>query len=149
MRFRSEHYLAAAQERRDEAWRLLEDGRYGGALYLTGVSVECLFWAYRTRSGFPFEARHDLLGLCKESGMLEFITTRNRQKVGEALAELWLRWRNNFRYAGNQRLKAEFRDRQLDRGIIGDPLKYNAQVAWDSASYVIAMGVAAWTSKTN
>lgn len=149
MRFRPEHYIEAAQERRDEAWHLLNADKYAGAMYLTGAAVECLFWAYRTDAGHPFKAHHDLMDLYKESGLLDFITTRNREPMAVALVEVWSRWKNNFRYASDQRLRAEIKARRLDRGIKGDALKQNARQAWDSASYIIAMGVEAWRLKKN
>lgn len=147
MRFRPAHYLEAAQERRDEAWQLYVGCRYGGSLYLTGVAVECLLWAYRTRRGEPFEARHDLMSLYRQSGLLDFINERNRERMAVALGDVWARWKNNLRYASEPRLRAQLKARELDRGIKGDALKFNARAAWDSASYVIAMGVSAWDSQ--
>ncbi len=149
MKLLAVHYLEAAQERRDEAWHLYENGRYVGALYLTGVAVECLLRAYRVRRGLPFQARHNLIGLYQESGLMEFINERNRERLAADLGEVWSRWKNDYRYASEKRLRAEINRRERDRRTKGDLLKWNARIAWDSGSYVIATGVAAWTYKRN
>ncbi len=147
MRFRPEHYLEASQERIDDARRLHNMKRYAAAIYLAGVSVECLLIAYKTRKNAEFESRHDLVSLLRECGIADFIHRRDRIKLSAMLGEVWSRWKNNYRFASYERLLSEFKRLNLDRGIKGDILKPNSDIIISNALEIIRMGIRQWTSK--
>ena len=149
MRFRPEHYLEAAQEQIGSARVLRNRRRYPAAIYFAGVSVECLLLAYRTREKPEFDSRHDLGSLLKESGIVEFIRPKDRRRLPVFLADVWTRWKNNYRFASSDRLTAEFKRLKLDRGIKGDVLKANSDIVIRSAIEMINMGVRRWNSERN
>jgi len=149
MRFRPEHYLESAQEQIGSARILHNRRRYPAAIYLAGVSVECLLLAYRTRENPEFDSRHDLGNLLKESGIAEFIRPKDRRSLPVFLADVWTRWKNNYRFVSSGRLTAEFRRLKLDGGIKGDILKRNSHIVISSAVEIINMGVRRWNSERN
>jgi hypothetical protein len=140
MKFRPEHYLDASIEQINSATRLHKQRRYPAAIYLTGVAVECLLLAYRTRENPEFESRHDLISLLRESGMAGFVRMRDRKKLFIMMGDVWSRWKNNYRFASHSRLTSEFRRLKLDRGIRGEVLKTNSDILIRSAIEIINMG---------
>lgn len=149
MKFTPDHYLDASREQIDAARRLHNSRHYPAAVYLAGVSVECLLLAYRTRENRAFESRHDLRDLFKESGMAEFIRRKDRKYATAILGEIWSRWKNNYRFASHTRLISEFKRLQLDRGIKGDAVKWNASVIIEKSFEIINLGARRWNSKKN
>ena len=149
MRFRPEHYLQAAQEQVVSARRLHKQRRYPAAIYLAGVAVECLLLAYQTRANPVFESRHDLRNLLRESGMSGFIRPKDRRKLSVQIGDVWVRWKNNYRFASHARLTSEFRRLNLDRDIRGEILKPNSDIIINNAGDIINMGVRRRTSKRN
>lgn len=60
---------------------------------------------------------------------------------------MWTRWKNNYRYVPEAKLRAEVKRLQLDRGIKGDVLKENARVALENARTVVNKGTFQWKNK--
>ena len=149
MRFRPEHYLEATYERIDAARKLHNERHYPEAVYFAGVAVECLLLAYRTRENPEFESRHDLRRLLKESGMADFIRHKDLIRLPALLGEVWSRWKNNYRFASCGRLTSEFRKLKLGRGIRGEILKPNSEMAIRNAIEIINLGVKRWNSEKN
>ena len=147
MKFGPHDYLQASLERLAEAQQLYGDSRYVGCLYLAGVAVEALLLAYHLRRNRAFEARHDLAGLAKDSGLLEFVPIARRAEIAAHLGDVWERWKNNYRYAGDARLRSEFRRIGLARGIKGDYVKKSAQVSLEAALAIVAVGVERFRGK--
>jgi len=144
MKINPKQYIEVAQEHIDTARILHNNERYSTAIYLAGVSIECLLLAYRTKIKSHFDSRHNLNNLMKESGIVNFIQERNRKKIGILLGEVWSRWKNNYRFASNSRLKSELKKLGLDRGIKGDILKTNSMHIIDNAYELINIGVRRW-----
>ena len=144
MKFQPEHYVEAARERVEDARRLHRTERYPAAIYLSGVAVESLLYAYRLKEDANFKARHDLPSLLKESGIARFIESNDRRKLGGLLSDLWARWKNNVRYASDSRLRTHFKKLKLDREVKGDFLKENSRVALDSALGIVGIGARRW-----
>jgi HEPN domain-containing protein len=136
-------YINAARERIATARELYSLGRYVDCVYSSGVSVECVLRAYAP-AGEPFDGRHDLKDLLKGTALERFIGSRFRQKLSAALGEVWEWWKNNYRYASEDRLRAEFKKRKLDRKIKGDFLKKNARIALENALTVVNQGAFKW-----
>ncbi len=147
MKFQAEHYLAAAQERVEDARRLHGAERYPAAIYSSGVAVESLLHAYRRREDANFKARHDLPSLLKESGIARFIKEADRKKMAGLLGEVWARWKNDVRYASDSRLRAHFKKLKLDRPSKGDFLRDNSRIALNSALEIVGIGARRWHSK--
>lgn len=149
MDFKAEKLLEASQERIETARRLYEAGRYVPAIYLAGVSVECLLRAYRIRKNPQFDSKHDLSSLLKESGIADFIRPKDQQKFSASLGEIWSRWKNDYRYASHGRLTSEFKRLKLYRGIKGDILKANTATVVNDTLLIINIGVLRWSSCKN
>ena len=144
MKINPKKYLEVTQEHIDTARILHNNERYSTAIYLAGVAIESLLLAYKTKNNSHFDSKHDLIKLMKESGIANFVQERNRKKVGILLGEVWSRWKNNYRFASNSRLKSEFKKIGLDRGIKGDILKLNSMTIIDNAYELINIGVRRW-----
>lgn len=63
------------------------------------------------------------------------------------LGEVWSRWKNNYRYVGDERLRVEIKRLQLDRGLKGDSLKENARIVVEIAFEIVNKGTFQWTKR--
>ncbi len=83
MDFTPEHYYRAALERMSQAQNLYRQGagNYALAMYAAGLAVECMLRAFILRRGpAEFQARHDVLLLARESGMLNVDRERLKEQ---------------------------------------------------------------------
>jgi hypothetical protein len=117
---------------------------YSSAIYLAGVAVECILRAYRLRVDPEFDSRHDLRRLLSASGLQAYVPEKRRADVGAALGDVWARWRNDYRYASDDRVLRDLRARGLTLGIRGDPLKENSRLVFEKAHELVGLGVARW-----
>ncbi len=76
--------------------------------------------------------------------MEKLIGPKSRAKLNAVLGEVWERWRNNYRYVPEDRLRKEFQQRKLDRGIKGVFLKENARVTLENAITIVNQGAIKW-----
>lgn len=146
MNLLADDYRWAAVERVQAAARLHATESYSTAIYLAGVAVECILRAYRVRDDPQFDSRHDLQDLLTASGLQNYVPEKRREAVAAALGEVWARWRNDYRYASDDRVLRDLRDRKLTVGIKGDQLKENSRRVLESAYTLVGMGVARWKS---
>ena len=100
--------------------------------------------AYRCRINPEFDSRHDLADLLKSSGFEGFVPKKRRTEVAALLGEVWSRWKNNYRFASNDRLTTAFRDLGLFQGLSGNPLKANALTILESGFELVGIGEARW-----
>jgi len=121
--------------------------RFVDAIYLAGVAVECVLRAFASEETDEFDARHDLSRLVKAATIERFVGEKQRQTISAALGEVWARWKNNYRYVADARLRSEIKRLQLDRGIKGDALKENARVAIENAFTIVNKGTFQWKKK--
>ncbi len=147
MKFTAQQYLDCSRLRVESARRLHKDSRFSSAIYLAGVGIECLLRAYIVRQNPEFDERHDLHDLLKSSDLKSFVHTDDRQQVAAWLSDIWTRWKNNYRYASDERLRAEFKRLELDRGIDGDFLKENSRLVDETALQLQVKGELRWHSK--
>ncbi|KPA17923.1 hypothetical protein MHK_001852 [Candidatus Magnetomorum sp. HK-1] len=141
MRIDPIHYLEASSCSIDSSRKLHFQARYSDAIYLAGVSVECLLRAFITHK---FDKRHDLHELFKASSLEKLIPDRRRREVGCWLGTIWARWKNNYRYVSDERLKSEFKRLKHDRGISGDYLKENSRMVINCAYNLRILGENQW-----
>lgn len=144
MNISSENYFKASQDRIKEARKLHNSGNYVGSIYLSGVSVECMLRAYAAKNMAGFDSRHDLTMLLRAGGISEIISVSQRRNISAALGNIWSRWKNNYRYASEEPVRAELKKLKLDRGIKRDWLKFNSITVLDSALTVLNIGVKKW-----
>ncbi|HJT79026.1 MAG TPA: HEPN domain-containing protein [Gemmataceae bacterium] len=160
MDFTADHYYRAALERIHQAHHLYRRGRgnYALAMYTAGLAVECMLRAFMLRSGkAEFESRHDILLLAKESGMLNVDRDRlkrsglTEEQIDGHVKALWasvndvfILWRNNYRFASEVRLLAHLRKMKLYQGVKAAPLKANALRLPSAAQRFIDKGVLQW-----
>jgi HEPN domain-containing protein len=147
MKLSGDDYIGGAGERLEAASQMYKSSRFVDALYLAGVAVECVLRAYAQDESDEFEGRHDLSRLMKAATVERFAGEKQRQAISAALGEVWTRWKNNYRYAPDSKLRAELKRLQLDRGIKGDALKENARVALQNASTIVNKGSFIWKNK--
>lgn len=141
MRIEADDYLEAAWERWNDALRLHENGRYSFSLYTAGLAVESMLRAYLVRRKPEFDERHDLLLLLDGSNLEQFLTTRERAAIFAAITDVFNRWKNDFRFASEKRLRRHLKKLKLDRSIRGDYLKENSRISLEAAEKVIQKGV--------
>src|SRR5258708_1067229 len=113
-------------------------------IYLAGVAVECILRAYRMKRPPEFSSRHDLTELLKASGLVDFVPEKRKREVSVALGDVWARWKNEYRYASDQRLLSDLKRRGLTEGIKGDQLKESARIVVARALELINVGEATW-----
>jgi hypothetical protein len=143
----ADEYRWAALDRIQAAQVLHATGKYGSAIYLAGVAVECMLRAYRLRIDPEFDARHDLRQLLTTSGLQDYIPGKRRAEVAAALGDVWSRWKNDYRYASDDRILRDLRDRGLTLGIKGDQpgqLKENSRRVFEKAHELVGLGEARW-----
>ena len=63
-----------------------------------------------------------------------------------ALGDVWSRWKNDYRYASDDRVLRDLRDRGLTAGIKGDPLKQSSRRVFEAAHELVGLGVGRWNS---
>ena len=127
---------------------MLDHRRYVDAIYLAGVATECILRAFARNKAKEFDGRHDLRQLLKSAELLErFVGAKQRVAISASLGEVWARWKNNYRYIGEDRLRVELKRLSLDRGLKGDVLKENARVALENATTVVNKGTFQWKKK--
>lgn len=145
MQFPPEHYFDASQERLTDAARLHSEGRFVASVYMSGVAVECMLRAYRTRDDPEFDSRHDLKSLMTASGIMDFIKDHERRQFAAHLGTVWQLWRNSLRYAEQSRFDKSIRPLEPKRK--GSPAKWASSEVHESATYVITRGVLRWNSR--
>jgi HEPN domain-containing protein len=160
MDFTAEHYFRAAVERISQAQHLYREGKgcFALAMYAAGLAVECILRAFILRRGKEeFESRHDVLLLWKESGMLNLDPDRLKAKgltdqqieehqrvLWASVNEVYILWRNNYRFASEARLLSHVKRMRLYEGIKGDILKAKAYDLLKAAQRFIDKGVLQW-----
>jgi HEPN domain-containing protein len=159
MDFTAEHYFLASAERLSQAQHLYREGKgqYALAMYAAGLAVECLLRAYMVKRKSEFESRHDLLLLFKESGILDVDPDKlkakglddeqiriHQQVLRSSVNEVFILWRNNYRFASEARLLAYLKQLKLYQRVKGDLLKAKAYDLLQAAQRFIEKGVFQW-----
>ncbi len=147
MKLNCTDYLEASAFRIETARRLHRIGRYSAAIYFAGVSIECLLRAFITREDPQFDQRHDLRELCKKAQLQSLIRPKDRRQADAWLGDIWMRWKNNYRFASDDRIRTQFHKLGHDRGMKGDSLKENSRIVVDSAYKLRTLGEKRWRSK--
>ncbi len=93
------------------------------------------------------DGRHDLMRIAKAATLERFVGEKQRNRISAALGEVWARWKNNYRYAPERRLRGEIKRLQLDRGVEGDTLKENARIALENATTIVNKGAFQWKKR--
>jgi hypothetical protein len=114
------------------------------AHYVAGLSVECLFRAYRLRTDRAFDERHDLWVLAKTSGFLGICPAQSRPKINAALGDVVSRWQNDHRYRSNESLQRFLRKKKLHIKIKGDFVKENSRRIVNAAFELVNLGASVW-----
>ena len=104
-----------------------------------------------------FESRHDLLLLFKESGILNVDPDKLKSKgltedqirghqkaLWSSVNEVFILWRNNYRFASEARLLAHLKQMKLYQRVKGDLLKAKAYDLLKAAQQFINRGILQW-----
>lgn len=128
------------------------------ALYVAGVSVECLLRAFKGLRNESFDEKHDLRKLLQASRLLHFqgeefsppsISAdelhQYQKEMQAAVSTVFFHWANDFRYATEDRLRAHLKKEALFRhGLKGDILKAVCRKVLDAAEKFMARGSLLW-----
>jgi HEPN domain-containing protein len=146
MRLDEEDYMRAAKARVHAATALYRDNRYAEAIYMAGVAVEALLRAYHKhqRRDASFDARHDLAQWWKECRISDLLPAKHVRRGAYWMSEVWSRWKNDYRFADEDRLERRYKKLKLHRGVKGDPLEHNARIVVDSALDLVTLGARRW-----
>ena len=140
-------WFAASAERVNSLAALYDAGQYALAIYVAGVSAECLFRAFRRRTGLPPRFDHNLKALSEEAGFPQLIPTRRREAYDSALIRLIVGWENKHRYRSEASMLRWLKARKLDRKIKGSAVKENARRMTVSAAEIFLIGETRWTKQ--
>jgi hypothetical protein len=143
---RPEQYFDTALERHTQAQFLRRNGHHSLALYVFGLSVECMLRAFQP-AGAVFDERHDIAELLKGSEWK--LSDKQRRRLHAAINEVHEVWHNSFRFADEERLRSLLKARKLDRGIHSvhrgaDFLKVRCEELDAACSEIIDIGRKAW-----
>jgi HEPN domain-containing protein len=144
MKLSAQDYIDGAQQRVHAAHRMHQDGCYVDCIYFAGLAVECVLRAFAWGISAEFEGRHDLSRLVSATTLAALIGQKHYRQMSIALGEVWSRWKNNYRYLAEKRLRNEYKRLQLDRGIKGDFLKENSRMILENALMIVNKGVYQW-----
>jgi hypothetical protein len=159
MDFTADHYFRASVERMSQSQHLYREGEgyYALAMYTAGLAVECLLRAYMIKRKREFESRHDLLLLFKESGILSMDADKmkakgltdeqiqqHRKVLWSSVNEVFILWRNNYRFASEARLLAYLKKMKLYQGAKGDVLKAKSYDLLKAVQRFLDKGVLQW-----
>jgi hypothetical protein len=160
MEFTADHYYRAALERMSQAENLYREGtgNFSLAMYTAGLAVESMLRAFILKRGVrEFRSHHNVLLLAKESGMLRVEPEMLKRKgltdvqiqahekaLWASLNDVFILWRNSYRFASEARLLAHTKKMRLYTGVKGDPLKANALRLLNAARRVVDKGVLRW-----
>ena len=160
MQFSAEHYFRAAYERILDARELHKRGRYGFCIYASGLAVESLLRAFRWKKDPVFDARHDLVRLFRDSGILQLNEEKLRSRglaeeavrrtITEFLAakdDVTRFWSNDFRFGSDAQIRGYLVTIGAYRGKRGDLLKVSASTILSAAQKIVDTGVILWTFK--
>jgi hypothetical protein len=140
----AEDYLGAANDHTAALGALYEHGHHSLAIYLAGLSAECVFRAFRQRKGLPFTSDHKLPKLAEEAGFPELVAERDRVDFDAATSALAGTWQNSHRFKSNEVMRRFLKQHELDRGIKGDYLRENARRLTSRALLLVSLGVKQW-----
>lgn len=135
----------ASLERMDEAELLLAECRWASAVYLAGLSVECLLQAIALRDRATDDVRHDLrrwLARCPA-----VLQATIQEKTASEWSTLNVLWSNKIRYMSESGLLGHLRRLRLDRGLKGgrdSMLRKRSAELVEAARAVHGKGLVVW-----
>lgn len=141
---RSITYRDAASEHVTVARELYDAERFVQANYLAGLAVECMLRAYRVRIDPEFDSRHDVDRLYKLAKFADIIPFHQVEEVTALLDEVIDLWSNDHRYLSTAALRRRWTKRRLYERVKGDFVKELTRRLVESASRIVAIGVARW-----
>jgi hypothetical protein len=149
MRLNEDDYMRAAKARVHAAAVLNREHRHAEAIYMAGVAVEALLRAYhkRERPDASFDARHDLAQWWKECRIRDLLPAKHVHRGTRWMSEVWSRWKNDYRFADEDRLERRYKKLGLDRGVKKDSLRHNARVVLDNALELVTLGARRWETR--
>ena len=155
-----EDYYRSALERLNQARQIYDDGHLAHALavYIAGLSVECMLRAFIMRRTSELNEGHNLQSLFVES-RLASPTTKNRSitqsqsdrledqrlRSFNAINDLQVVWSNQLRYASEQRFKRSLERKGKLHRLKGDAVRANSRLAIEAATMIITLGAQEWT----
>ena len=80
----------------------------------------------------------------KAKGLTEGQIENHQKTLWSSVNDVFILWRNNYRFASEARLLAHINKMKLFEGVKGDPLKANALRLLKAAQRVIDKGVLLW-----
>jgi len=151
MRISAETYLRSAESHISAGWDLHSRSWYVLSHYVAGLSVECVFRAYRSRIDPQFSGRHDLNVLFDEARFAEILPSDRaaRESHLAAIDHLRVYWSNTYRFCSTERLLSHLKKMRLYSVVKsrGDDalLRNSSKKMLTDASAIVSLGVKKWT----
>jgi hypothetical protein len=144
---RRQQYFDVARERATEATLLHREARFPLSMYVAGVAAESMLRAFHV-DGATFDDRHDVAALLRAADLPE-MTNEARRRLHENVVVVRIYWRNVFRFASEDVLRAYLRSIDLDdrAGGVGrgsDFLKVRSRELLDAALSIVELGGKKW-----
>ena len=137
----------ASIERNQASWNSIERKDYVLAMYLAGLSVECILQAIVLKNGGIRDAKHSLkLWVAKCPISLQDAIKRDARSEWSMMVAMW---DNTFRYFSEQAMLGYLRAKGYHRNISGGStavLKKNGKELVAASEVVQKKGLAQWVS---
>ena len=143
----ADDWFAASAERARSLLALYDSRQYVLAMYVAGLSAECLFRAFRERARLPLRTDHNLAELSEEAGFPGTAPISQREVCKAAIGRLIAGWENKHRFRSGVAMRRWLKSKKLDRKIKGDPVKENARRMIESALELFGIGEELWTKR--
>lgn len=143
--------MAAAESHHAVGWELHSKEHYALSHYLAGLSVECVFRAYRTRFDPEFDSRHDLFRLFEAAKFSEVLPSKpdSYEKYMTALNYVATYWSNKYRFCSASRLLSHLKRMEvylIVKSKGGDLLKNSSRRMLTEADLLVSLGAEKWAS---
>jgi len=148
-KFNGRDYIEASKERILDAKKLLEKSEnIIGAIYFSGVAVECIFRAYITLQSKEFDDKHDLSRLYETSMIGQKLDEREKKFFTVKFKCINSFWRNNLRYCSGVQLKRAMahelvKEKKKFKNIY-NYLNYKYKLLIEASESIVNMGVEEW-----
>jgi len=145
MRCTPEQYRLVALERYTQATLLRREEHYALAMYVSGLSAECMVRSFHPSSAV-FDDRHDIVRLF--NGCASRFSENATRRLQEAINVIHTYWDNSYRFMDTGRMRTYIR--KFGRTGIhkkADLLKFRCSELENATGEVVRVGEQIWQSK--
>lgn len=104
---RPDSFLLAAVERSQDAFALFQSDRFAGAIWVSGVALECLLRAYHRLHSDQLNTGHSIMNLYRDSQFAEYVSPARSSELAAKIGHVAAVWKHRFRYDPETRVRVE------------------------------------------